>query len=165
MFPVERKSDPERDEWYTPEWLFVAMGAQFDLDPCHPKGDTLPHVPALRKLSKDDDGLSSPWSGFVWCNPPYSEIHAWGKKFAVHGEGLMLVFARTETAWFQDVAQRCDGMFLLNRRMRFIPGAGQTDGWAAAPSVILACGGKGMGVVRHLEKTNHGLLYTRERSW
>lgn len=162
--PIERKSDPERDEWYTPEWLFQAMGVQFDLDPCHP-GTDLARVPALSKYTREHDGLARDWSGFTFVNAPYSEVGAWGKKFVVHGDGLFLCFARTETAWFQDVARKCDGMFLLNKRMRFIPGAGQTDGWAAAPSVLLACGRRGMDVLRHMERTNHGLLYTREVAW
>ncbi len=26
----------ENDEWYTPPWLFEALGVTFDLDPCSP---------------------------------------------------------------------------------------------------------------------------------
>lgn len=27
--------------------------------------------------TRGDDGLSQPWEGRVWCNPPYSNLSAW----------------------------------------------------------------------------------------
>lgn len=42
---------PENDEWYTPEWLFEALGVQFDLDPCSP-GAPPSRVPAREDWRK-----------------------------------------------------------------------------------------------------------------
>lgn len=30
--------------------------------------------------TREADGLSKPWSGRVWCNPPYSDCGAWVRK-------------------------------------------------------------------------------------
>ena len=44
-------------EWYTPPWLFTAMGLTFDLDPCSPPGG-LPWIPAARVFTEADNGLA-----------------------------------------------------------------------------------------------------------
>lgn len=44
-------------EWYTPRYIFDALGLYFDLDPCAPKGG-VPWIPAFRSYSIEDDGLS-----------------------------------------------------------------------------------------------------------
>ena len=59
-------------EWYTPKSVFDALGVGFDLDVCSPGLDKT-WVPAERALTIEDDGLTSPWHGFVWCNPPYGK--------------------------------------------------------------------------------------------
>jgi hypothetical protein len=45
-------------DWYTPEWIFKALGLEFDLDPCSPSGG-VPWIPAKRFYTIEDDGLSS----------------------------------------------------------------------------------------------------------
>ena len=47
----------ENDEWYTPAWVFEALGTTFDLDPCSP-GNPPSTVPAGMHLTKDDNGLN-----------------------------------------------------------------------------------------------------------
>lgn len=71
--PVQQKSN----EWYTPskyiEAARLVMGA-IDLDPasCALANET---VKATRYYAKEDDGLSKPWYGRVWCNPPFGRVH------------------------------------------------------------------------------------------
>lgn len=57
-------------EHYTPKYIFDALGQTFDLDPASP-GQGLTHVPATKVLTKEDDGLLTPWdlNDFVWLNP------------------------------------------------------------------------------------------------
>jgi hypothetical protein len=57
------------DDWYTPPWIFEAMGVTFDLDVCTPPGG-VPWIPAENYYTPNDDGLAQDWYGFVWCNRP-----------------------------------------------------------------------------------------------
>lgn len=58
----------------------------------------------------ETNGLEQPWSGVVWCNPPYSGLNAWAEKaFAeIRREGgpdaivMLLPANRTEQSWWQD---------------------------------------------------------------
>jgi hypothetical protein len=90
-------------EWYTPPEVFEALAISFDLDPAAPAGG-VPWVPAERFLSQSENGLVQPWAGRVWLNPPYGRGTAeWLERLARHGDGLALVFARTDTRWYQEI--------------------------------------------------------------
>lgn len=86
--------------WLTPpEWI-SALGP-FDLDPACPP--SMPWPTAARMLTVADDGLATPWEGRVWLNPPFGrEAAVWLRKMALHGNGIALVPARTETAMFYE---------------------------------------------------------------
>lgn len=131
-------------EWYTPAWLFDALGLRFDLDPCSPGAAVVPWVPADRHYTVSDDGLEQPWSGLVWMNPPYGQrTKAWMRKFAQHGNGVALVFARTDTAWFDEyVAQsECDSLVcFVRRRISFVNQQGKVSGTPGSGSMLVAMG-------------------------
>lgn len=153
--------DPERRsiEWFTPPRIFDALGLAFDLDPCAPKGG-VPWIPARRHYSIEDDGLAQEWHGRVWMNPPYGrEAGVWARKLAAHGDGIALVFARTDSAWFQAVARQADAICLVAGRLSFIPGtAGQMEKGhnAAAASALLAYGSE---CASALHRSGLGLVY------
>ena len=77
------------DDCYTPRWVFDAMGLEFDLDVASPPGGPW-HVPAKRWYTAEDDGLTQPWDGLVWCNPPYSGLRPWVDRWASHDRGVLL---------------------------------------------------------------------------
>jgi len=59
--------------------------------------------------SIEDDGLTQPWSGRVWCNPPYSNLAGWVRKaWSEWGRGecerivMLLPANRCEQGWWQD---------------------------------------------------------------
>jgi hypothetical protein len=136
--------DPETTsvEWFTPPQIFEALGLRFDLDPSSPPGG-LPWVPADRAFSRQEDGLARPWHGRIWLNPPYGRgIDRWMRKLAAHGDGMALVFARTDTAWWQEAVTQANAVCFIRRRVRFIRGADRTQppGVSPAPSVLLAYG-------------------------
>ena len=111
-------------EWYTPRWVFDAIGERFDLDVCAPEGG-VPWVPADRSYSVADDGLAQPWSGFVWCNPPYGQATpVWLQKMHAHHNGLAIVFARTDCGWFHDYCANADCIMFLRGRIKFVNGEG-----------------------------------------
>lgn len=132
----------ENVEWYTPPFVFQALGVRFDLDPCSPGVDKS-HVPADRHyVLPGNDGLVDPWYGFVWCNPPYGrQTGQWLKRLSDHGNGIALVFSRTGSRWFQDVAGTCSSVVFIAGRVKFVSGAtGQQSGNAGADSMLLGWG-------------------------
>ena len=116
--PCHSRNAQTTDSWITPRWLIDAFGP-FDLDPC--ACDPQPWPCASRQYTEADDGLSQPWSGLVWCNPPYGRSTArWLGRLADHGNGVALIFARTETRmFFEHVWSRADGVLFLEGRLSF----------------------------------------------
>ena len=128
------------DEWLTPPEIIEELGP-FDLDPCSPVGR--PWATARKHFTVRDNGLVQPWEGRVWLNPPYgSHLARWLSKLADHGDGIALVFARTETAaFFSEVWGRADALRFIKGRLHFH----HVDGTRAranggAPSVLVAYG-------------------------
>lgn len=92
--PVKGKSV----EWYTQPWVFEELGLSFDLDPASPV-DAETFVPARTRYTRLNDGLSRPWFGRVWPNPPYGpDTDFWMRRMIAHGNGVALVFSRTDAA-------------------------------------------------------------------
>lgn len=100
-------------EWYTPAHILTAVVAALgaiDLDPCADAGK---RVPAATHFTIEDDGLSQPWRGRVYMNPPYGrEIVAWVDKLAEEfrygnvTEAIALVPARVDTTWWRRLPHR-----------------------------------------------------------
>jgi len=57
-----------KGEWLAPPEIIRALG-DFDLDSCAPM--IRPWDMANTHYTGKDDGLSKPWFGRTWCNPPY----------------------------------------------------------------------------------------------
>lgn len=128
------------DTWLTPPELIAKVGP-FDLDPCCPP--SMPWTTATRMLTVADDGLSAEWSGRVWLNPPYGpETGKWMEKLAAHGDGIALIFARTETKDFHDhVWAKASALLFLKGRLHFHDVRGERAKFnAGAPSVLVAYG-------------------------
>jgi hypothetical protein len=89
LFPMPQH-ELTSDDYYTPSWVFERMGIEFDLDVCAPPGG-IPWIPAKRYYTQAYDGLTSPWSGRVWMNPPYSQPRPWVERFIEHANGVCLV--------------------------------------------------------------------------
>lgn len=131
-----------KDEWLTPPHIIQALGP-FDLDPCAPSDERRPWDMAAKHYSAEDNGLAKPWHGRVWCNPPYGlEAARWLERLADHGNGIALIFARTETAMFFDqVWAKADAVLFLRGRLHFhhVDGT-RAAANAGAPSVLVAYG-------------------------
>lgn len=131
----------DSDQWATP-WPIVRDLERefgfFDLDPCA--------QPATAKAPKfftpADDGLSLPWFGKVFMNPPYSMPGAWCKK--AHEEvtsGLAelvvaLIPASTDTRWFHEWVKERAQIRFVRGRVRFLGWEGTPIPAPKAPSII-----------------------------
>jgi hypothetical protein len=130
------------DEWLTPPELLRALGS-FDLDPCSPI--VRPWETATRHLSELDDGLSVPWVGRVWLNPPYGpETIKWVRKLSEHGNGIALIFARTETEMFHKfIWPIATGILFLKGRLHFhYPDGSRSGDNAGGPHCLVSYGVK-----------------------
>lgn len=128
------------DVWLTPPALVKALGP-FDLDPCSPLNR--PWDTAATHYTIADDGLSFEWEGSVWLNPPYGRQAAvWLERLAKHGDGIALVFARTETRMFFDhVWPHATALLFVESRLHFHhPDGTRAPANAGAPSVLIAYG-------------------------
>lgn len=147
-FRNERAPDG-KDEWLTPPTLIKALG-EFDLDPCAPVNRPWPT--AANHLTTDDDGLLTPWIGRVWCNPPYgTQTGEWLRKLAAHGNGIALIFARTETAnFFNYIWNRASGVLFLKGRIKFHHASGEVAVYnCGAPSCLVAYGARNAAVLEN----------------
>ena len=122
--------------WETPQDLFDKLNAEFhfDLDVC-----ALPENAKCEKYyTPEDDGLSQPWNGICWCNPPYGRtIGKWVQKayetFAGGGTVVMLLPARTDTKWFHEYIYNKAEIRFIKGRLKF----GNSKNAAPFPSMIV----------------------------
>ena len=132
----------QTDTWFTPQYIIDALG-EFDFDPCPgPK----PRPNKTANFVCEGDGLMSEWKGRVWLNPPYGKsVGAWLNKLQDHGNGIALVFARTDTKWFQSLNPEL--VFMIASRLKFIRQDGSKDTNAGHGSMLLAFGRKNVAAI------------------
>lgn len=141
------------DEYYTPKWVFDAIGLEFDIDVCAPETGPL-HTPARRWYSAADDGLEQPWEGRVWMNPPYSRVTPWITKWLAHGNGIALV-PHTKSLWYGELWNANTAVVTLPSNLEFVKPSGETAGifmptalWAVGDTNIEALTRSNIGKVR-----------------
>lgn len=146
------------DEWWTPREVFEALGLEFDLDPCAPPLPAAAWIPARERYSPPSDGLSLPWRGRVWLNPPYGkQAGKWVQKLSEHGNGIALVFSRTDVKWWHATVPKASAVCFIRGRLTFIAGARQSaPGNSGGPSALIAYGES---CARAIAGSNLGLTY------
>jgi hypothetical protein len=125
------------NDWLPPKFILDALGP-FDLDPCAARDQ--PWATARLQLTIQGDGLTKRWQGRVWLNPPYGDRTAlWLAKLACHGNGMALLYARTDTQMFFDcVWGQANGIFFFKGRVPFCRPDGTAAAVAGAPSVLVS---------------------------
>ena len=127
------------DNWSTPQDFFDKLNDEFHftLDVC---ADENNHK-CEHYYTKEIDGLSRPWIGTVWCNPPYGrKIGEWVRRAHFSSQigsatVVMLLPARTDTRWFHDYIYNKS-----NTEIRFIKGRlkfGGCKNSAPFPSMVV----------------------------
>lgn len=141
MHPYKARPVAGTHVWLTPPDIIAALGP-FDLDPCAAP-EPRPWPTADHHYTEAEDGLSRPWFGRVWCNPPFgSQTSAWLERMAAHGNGIALAFARTDTAMFHEwVFSRADAvLFLAGRPHFYTPAGSRAKGNSGGPICLIAYG-------------------------
>ena len=148
------------DEWYTPAYVFEALGERFDLDVAHP-GDATCHVPAARWITSGGvGGLGYDWIGFVWMNPPFGGRNAlapWLDKFFDHGNGIALTPDRTSAPWFHDAWSRADSA-LFTRKIRFLRPDGSEGISPSNGTCLFAAGDRAVAALTRAHAAGLGIL-------
>lgn len=137
---IEPFTSQKTDEWSSPreivEPLDEAIGG-FDLDPCS-GAESSPF--AAETYTESDDGLSQPWHGSVWVNPPYSGVSEWVEKaaFEVHdGDAETVVFlckGDSSTEWWHCAVSESECVLAIDRRLSF--GSGDNSAPFASHVII-----------------------------
>lgn len=150
-FGFEKPNTGITNEWLTPQALVQCLGP-FDLDPCGCKGMPWRTATTIYFLP-DHDGLAEPWFGRVFCNPPYGpNVGDWARRMAAHGNGIMLIFMRTDTAtWQQDLLPFADAILLPEGRVHFYLPTGERGKSGTAPSALLAYGQNNVDALRNAD--------------
>jgi hypothetical protein len=135
------------DEWYTPRYVFDALGCRFDLYPAGPQ--TGGHVPATVTYF-GAGGLEKDWYGFVWMNPPFggrNGIAPWLAKFFRHGDGIALTPDRTSAPWFQEYAPKASALLFVAPKIKFERPDGSVGRSPGCGAVLMAAGPRGRAIL------------------
>jgi hypothetical protein len=123
------------NEWFTPaEYIEKAREilGRIDLDPAS-------HVLAQKTVratafyTAAENGLTQPWSGRVWLNPPYSRelMSPFVDKFlseyarGVIEQAILLTHDYTDTEWFHAAARAARATCLVRTRIHFLAPSGE----------------------------------------
>lgn len=130
---AQARDGERKQNWRTP-WGVVRglarrfAGGDFDLDAA--ADDDNHKAPGY--LTEEDDALSQPWWGRVWCNPPYQDIDPWVEHAIREVDAgraevvVMLLPARTGTEWY--ARARASGLCRIEPirgRVQFLAADGQ----------------------------------------
>lgn len=112
------------DMWSTPQKLFNELNEEFNfsIDLAATRGNN-----KCEKFITDvEDSLSVDWhvlNGWLWLNPPYSNIKDWVKKCAeenLRGAKIVLLIpARTDTLYFHNYIYNKHEIRFIKGRLKF----------------------------------------------
>lgn len=125
---IDTSVEPSKrnDRWLTPREVVDALGV-FDLDPCGAPRHNLAKTTYL--LENGDDGLTDPWFGRVWLNPPYGRtMRQWVERLVEHRIGTALIPVATGTKLWQEVIfPEASAIHFYRHRIKFLRRDGKDD--------------------------------------
>jgi phage N-6-adenine-methyltransferase len=138
--PHFRARGTGENEWYTPDkYIELARSVlgEIELDPASSERSQ-ERIKARAYYTKEDNGLTKPWFGSVWLNPPYSQpemtqfIEKLVKEVRVGKlvSAIMLTHNYTDTSWFHLAESVCSAICFTRGRIAFEG----SDGTKAAPT-------------------------------
>lgn len=156
------------DEWYTPKYIFDALGCRFDMDVASP---LWPKETGQRTFVPADtficyESLSANWSGFVWMNPPFggrNGLVPWLDKFFSHGDGIALTPDRTSAPWWQDAAHKATAALFIAGKVKFERPDGSVGKSPSNGTTLFAAGSKGVMALERAAVNDLGILMLKAR--
>ncbi len=119
-----------QNEWYTPDEYIEAARDVLETIDVDPASSSLANktVKAARYFTIEDDGLTEPWVGKVWMNPPYAQplISQFIEKLCCEvengsvSEAIVLTNDSTDTAWFQRASSLAEAICFTKKRICFV---------------------------------------------
>jgi AAA domain/DNA N-6-adenine-methyltransferase (Dam) len=119
--------EPDKDSWYTPAPVIDAARevlGRIDLDPasCAAANEV---VGADRYFTVDVDGLTQPWAGNVFLNPPYSEPGKFTNRVLDEYEAgnvtasVVVTNDQTDAAWYHRLLDGAAAWCHVSGRLKF----------------------------------------------
>jgi len=109
-------------EWETPQPFFDRLDREFHftLD----AAATAANAKCPAYFTPDDDALNQPWTGTVWCNPPYGgHLPPFVKKAYQEAQKgatvVMLILASTDSNYWHDYVMKAKEIRFLKGRITF----------------------------------------------
>ena len=125
-------------EWYTPPEIIERARLVMGVIDCDPASTAQANeiIRADCFYTIEDDGITKPWNGCVWLNPPYGqpEIAQFAEAVVAKNaarefdQACVLVNNATETNWFQSMLRDCTAVCFLKGRVKFIDCDGNATG-------------------------------------
>lgn len=157
---VHHASEKSSDVWLTPPDLIKLLGP-FDLDPCTPP--VMPWSTAKKMVSLPTDGLTIPWRGLVFCNPPYSRVGPWVDRMVEHDNGIMLVSAKSpDSNWGNKLLREADLVLYLKKRIKFYYLDGTQSKGKILPNALAAFGRVAVERLKRLKNTSYHGVYMQQ---
>jgi hypothetical protein len=150
------------DEWYTPKYIFDALGCEFDLDVAAPVNRTFCNVPAKEFIT--ENSLDKIWNGFIWMNPPFGGRNnktVWLDKIFEHGNGVALTPDRTSAPWFQKAANEADALLFVAGKIKFVKPDGTTGDSPGNGTTLFAYGSTAVQALQNAQINKLGTMFIR----
>jgi hypothetical protein len=129
-----QKSIGNSQNWITPRHILAPLGP-FDLDPA----GALPRPWDCATETWTENGLTRRWHGRIFLNPAFDRrvVGDWVSALAKHGDGILLIHARTEAGWFEPIWDHAGGILFLADRLHFHrPDGTRCPANSGAPAVL-----------------------------
>lgn len=134
-------------DYCTPQDFFDRLNEEFHFTLDAAATEKSAKCPAY--YTPESDGLNNPWNcgGSVFCNPPYgNQIGKWVKKAYEEAKAgttiVMLIPARTDTAYFHDYIYGVAEIRFVRGRLHFADEDGRKYPPAPFPSMVVIYNGK-----------------------
>lgn len=106
MARLEKQFESATVEWATPDDIFSPLANEFAFAMDVAANDA--NAKCKEFISREQNGLETPWRGVCWCNPPYGrDLSKWVRKAVWETWNgvttVMLIPVRSNTAWWHEL--------------------------------------------------------------